>query len=151
MELSMTNTNEREQYIKNLFEKTGCILFSTKKLAQEIPKGKDWLYEMREQCLGPIFYKDISSKNGQIRYRIDHIADYFVGREKNVDIRELLYQLLLSKHERMILSRKEAAKIIGCSASWLDKKSGLAKSLAGTYTISSVLDYVLNLNFTQTI
>lgn len=147
----MKNTDERERYITDLFVNTGCILFSTKKLTQEIPRGKDWLFEMREQCSGPMFYKDPSSKNGQIRYRIDHIADYFVGYDNNTDIRELLYKLLLNKHERMILSRKEAAKIIGCSASWLDKKSGLGKSPAGTYTISSILDYILSLNFTKTI
>jgi len=147
----MRNIDEREHYIIDLFERTGCFLLSTTKLAQEIPRGKDWLYEMRDQCFGPKFYKEVSSRNGQIRYRIDHIADYFVGTDENANTRELLRKLLLNKHERTILSRKEVARILGSSTSWLDKKSSLGKNSVGTYTISSVLDYVLNLNFTKTI
>ena len=160
----------KEEYVQYLHDKYKCLILSPEKVAHEIPQKIGWLYDMRMLGLGIPFYKDNSTNNGEVLYRIDILAHYYkccheqqsIHQQKEEGYRTL-QSLLYKKYNRHNLSRKEAHKELGRSSAWLDRrvksarkkapkstKNGSAKSAHINYTIDSIVDYIMNLEITQT-
>lgn len=145
--------------MKELFIKSGGkILLNAEETSRVIERSTDWLYARRAQANGIKYTKFGKSKNGQVKYRIDHIACFVLGVNELAfnTTQNILMQLVSQKYSRR-LSNKELMYIVSIkSVHTLGKyinsavlPKGRQYTKGGNYTFhrNDVLKAILDLKY----
>ena len=125
------------------------------------------LRDLKKVSLGPVYFQKDGTESGQsnhIYYAIDHIYAYSLGIKAEMDTATRKANLLSvcnSSQIGMLLNKKDTAAILSISISKLDVltrenaiaqfKYNRAKNSPVRYHILSIIDYIVNLEYTQTV
>lgn len=155
----------KENFMRINFQENGAFLLKGDIASQYLGLTEGGLRDLKKSALGPAYYKkDASlSKSDHIYYAIDHVIDFSLSieNEKNSQKRgETLLYIYLSCNDVMLLDKKSTSRLLGISIAKLDRltKSNDIIRLDATspkspvkYHITSIIDYVLNLEYIYTV